>query len=145
MIISDQQHAFLDRRKVGRLGTASAGGDPHVVPVCFACLGDIVFIAIDEKPKNGDPRSLKRLRNIMANNRVCLIVDHYADAWDELGWVMLRGRARVEMVAAEARTGSMGIGLLRARYRQYRDMVLEEHPMIVIDVDRCTDWGDLAR
>ena len=54
---------------------------------------------------------------------------------------MLRGRAHVEPVAGEQRTG---IELLRARYHQYREMALEQRPMIVIDVDLCTSWGDLS-
>lgn len=142
MIISDQQRGFLARRQVARLGTADSAGFPHVVPVCFACAGDTVFIAIDEKPKGVDPLMLKRLRNIMENPQVCLMVDRYSEEWGELGWVMLRGRARVQMGAAEVRTG---VALLRARYRQYDDMALEERPMIVIDIDLCTSWGDLTR
>ncbi len=141
MIISGQQRAFLNRRRVGHLGTASADAAPHVLPVCFACAGDTVFVPIDEKPKSGDPRTMKRLRNIIENSRVCLTVDRYSDDWDELGWVMMRGHARVQMVAAEAHTG---IELLRARYPQYSDMALEERPMIVIDIDLCTDWGNLT-
>ncbi|MDF1720244.1 MAG: TIGR03668 family PPOX class F420-dependent oxidoreductase [Minwuia sp.] len=142
MIISQQQRAFLSRRPVGRLGTASGDGFPHVVPVCFALAGDTVFIPIDEKKKTGDPRLLKRLRNIMENEKVCLLVDRYSEDWAELGWVMLRGKARVEMVAAEVHTA---VQLLRVRYHQYADMDLESRPIIVIDVDLCTHWGDLTR
>lgn len=142
MIISGQQRGFLNRRQVARLGTSDSAGFPHVMPVCFACAGDTVFIAIDEKPKGGDPRMLKRLRNIMENPQVCLMADRYSDEWDELGWVMLRGKARVEMCASEVHTG---LTLLRARYHQYGGMALEERPMIVIDIDLCTSWGDLTR
>ncbi len=141
MIIPNEERAFMKGRPVGRLGTADGSGYPHVVPVCFAVGGNTVFIPIDEKPKRGDPRGLKRLRNIIENDRVCLMIDRYADDWSDLGWVMLRGRARVELVAAELHTA---IELLRARYHQYRDMALEERPMIVIDVELCTSWGDLS-
>lgn len=141
MIIPGEERAFIRTRPVGRLGTADSTGYPHVVPVCFAVGGNTVFIPIDEKPKRGDPRGLKRLRNIMVNERVCLTIDRYSADWSELGWVMLRGRAHVEPVAGEQRTG---IELLRARYHQYREMALEQRPMIVIDVDLCTSWGDLS-
>lgn len=141
MIIPTGERAFIEDRPVGRLGTADGAGYPHVVPVCFAVAGNRVFIPIDGKPKRGDPRDLKRLRNIMENERVCLMIDRYAEDWADLGWVMLRGRARVEPVAAELHTA---IELLRARYYQYRDMALEQRPMIVIDVDLCTSWGDLS-
>jgi len=141
MIISDQERAFIKCRPVGRLGTADAAGYPHVVPVCFAIAGNTIYIPVDEKPKRGDPRALKRLRNIVENERVCLMIDRYAADWTELGWVMLRGRALVERNAAEFATG---LELLRARYHQYRTMVLEERPMIIIDVELCTSWGDIA-
>ena len=141
MIIPTEERAFIKDRPVGRLGTADGAGYPHVVPVCFAIGGNTVFIPIDEKPKRGDPRDLKRLRNILENERVCLMIDRYAEDWSDLGWVMLRGRARVERVAAELHTA---IELLRARYHQYREMALEQRPMIVIDVDLCTSWGDLS-
>lgn len=141
MIIPTEERAFIKDRPVGRLGTADGAGFPHVVPVCFAIAGNTVFIPIDEKPKRGDPRDLKRLRNIMENERVCLMIDRYADDWSDLGWVMLRGRARVEPVAAELH---MAIELLRARYPQYRGMALAQRPMIIIDVELCTSWGDLS-
>lgn len=141
MIIPSEERAFIKARPVARLGTADGAGYPHVVPVCFAVTGDTVFIPIDEKPKRGDPRDLKRLRNILENDRVCLMIDRYAEDWSDLGWVMLRGRARVEPVAVDMHRA---IELLRARYHQYREMALAQRPMVVIDVDLCASWGDLS-
>ena len=86
----DPDHlAWLDLRRVGHLATADADGTPSVVPVCFA-LADIggertAAVAIDEKPKGGDPRALRRLRNIAARPEVALVADDYREAWSELG------------------------------------------------------------
>lgn len=134
--------AFLERQRVGRLATAEASGAPHIVPVCYALSdGARVHIAIDEKPKRGDPRRLKRLRNIASDPRVMLLVDRYDEDWSRLAWVALRGRAEIlegggEHVAA--------LAALRARYEPYRAMNLEALPVIAIRVLSVASWGRLA-
>ena len=62
--------------RVARLATADAAGRPHIVPVTFAVEGDVVYSAVDVKPKRGT--ALKRLVNVAANPAVALLVDHYA-------------------------------------------------------------------
>lgn len=134
--------AFLERQRVGRLATAEVSGAPHIVPVCYALSdGARVHIAIDEKPKRGDPRRLKRLRNIVSDPRVMLLVDRYDEDWSRLAWVALRGRAEIlegggEHVAA--------LAALRARYEPYRAMNLEALPVIAIRVLSVASWGRLA-
>ena len=97
-------HQFLQRRRLAHLATADVNGTPHVVPVCFAIDGETVYIAIDEKPKSGDVRRLRRLRNIAENPLVAIVADVYDDRdWSRLGFVLLRGRARIlEASAGEA-------------------------------------------
>ncbi|WP_417515427.1 TIGR03668 family PPOX class F420-dependent oxidoreductase [Minwuia sp.] len=140
-MISREERSFAMGQPVGRLGTVDSAQSPHVVPVCFALAGDTIYIPVDEKPKAGDPRRLKRLRNIDQNGRVCLMVDRYVEDWSQLGWVMFRGDALIE---DEGRNRTVGIKLLRARYPQYRNMALEERPLIVIKVDLVTSWGVLS-
>jgi len=41
----------VDAEGVARLATVGADGRPHVVPVCFALDGDMLYTAVDEKPK----------------------------------------------------------------------------------------------
>jgi PPOX class probable F420-dependent enzyme len=79
--------------RVARLATADAAGRPHIVPVTFAVDGDVVYSAVDAKPKRGT--ALKRLANVAANPAVALLVDHYADDWNELWWVRADGTGRV--------------------------------------------------
>ncbi len=86
------------------------------MPVCFALHENSLYITIDQKPK-GNPRSLKRLRNIAENPTVALVADRYDEDWTRLGWVMLRGRAEILDSGAEH---DMAQDLLRARYPQYR-------------------------
>jgi len=139
-MIGEVERRFLDARRVGHLATADAGGQPHVVPVCYAVVGDAAYITIDEKPKTGDVTRMKRLRNIAANPSVALVVDRYDENWSRLGWVMLRGRAEILTGGAEHKAAQ---AMLRARYVQYRSMWLEELPVIAIRVARVSGWGAL--
>ena len=70
--------------RVARLATVSATGQPHLVPVTFAVDGDMIYTAVDHKPKT--TTRLRRLANIAANPQVTLLADHYADDWDQLWW-----------------------------------------------------------
>jgi PPOX class probable F420-dependent enzyme len=63
--------------RVTRLATADAAGRPHIVPVMFAVEGDVVYGAVDAKPKRR--AVLKRLANVAAKPAVALLVDLYAD------------------------------------------------------------------
>lgn len=139
--MTPRQQRFLEKGRVGRLATTSPAGLPHVVPVCYALDGPAVWIALDEKPKTVEPRRLARVRNIMANPHAALVVDHYDHSdWSRLGWVMVRGAATL----VEPDTAHEGaIAALRRRYRQYRDMRLEESLLICIAATRVTDWGKL--
>lgn len=141
-MLSSEERSFVMRHRVARLGTVDSVPAPLVVPVCYALDGDRIFIVIDEKPKSGDFRSLKRLRNIADNDRVCLTVDHYEDDWSHLGWVMIRGRATIADSGAAFPTA---LELLRERYLGYRTMTLEDRPLIVIAIERVTSWGELDR
>jgi len=138
---SEAQRRFLEERRVAHLATADASGTPHVVPVCFALAGASVYIAIDEKPKRGDPRALKRLRNIRENPRVALVADRYDEDWARLGWVMVRGRAEILDDGPER---DQALRRLRARYPQLRAMALEGLPVIAIRIARTVAWGRLT-
>jgi coenzyme F420-0:L-glutamate ligase/coenzyme F420-1:gamma-L-glutamate ligase len=99
-------------------------------------------VALDEKPKRGDsPRQLRRVRNILDNPRVAIVADVYGEDWSRLGFVLLRGLARLVDGGAEH---AAAIDALRSRYRQYREMNLEARPIIAADIERVTMWGDLG-
>ncbi len=133
-------HRFVDFSRVARLATADAKGVPHLVPVCFAVAMSRLYITIDEKPKKASGHAMKRIRNILENPAVAVLVDRYDDDWTRLGWVMMRGRAEIlddgpEHAAAQA--------LLKARYLQLAAMRIETEPVIAIAIERVTHWGNL--
>src|SRR5260370_17250469 len=78
---------------VARLATAGPDRRPHIVPITFAPADGSLFFAVDQKPKR--TRNLQRLRNIVANPAVSVLVDHYEDDWFSLWWVRVVGTARI--------------------------------------------------
>jgi coenzyme F420-0:L-glutamate ligase / coenzyme F420-1:gamma-L-glutamate ligase len=139
--LSPEQAAFLVRQRVARLATADAAGAPHAVPVCFAYSGGGIFIALDDKPKDVPPARLKRVRNILENPRVALVVDRYAEDWSLLAFVMVRGRAELVEPGTEAHASA--VRLLRGKYHQYEEMRIEDNPVISIRPERVASWGAL--
>ena len=140
-MLSARERAFIEARRVAHLATADRTAVPQVVPVCFGLAGDVLYIAIDQKPKREGGRPLKRLRNIAENPRVSVVFDRYDEDWRRLGWVMLHGRAGILANGAEHDRAQ---ALLRARYRQLEAMAIGPLPVIVIRIERVASWGDLA-
>ena len=60
---------------VGRLATVRRDGRPHVVPICFVVMEEVVYTAVDDKPKRH--RHLQRVSNITATGTASLLVDEY--------------------------------------------------------------------
>ena len=139
-MLSERQARFLAELRVGHLATADAGAVPHLVPVCFVVSEGALYITIDQKPK-GDPRALKRLRNIIENPVAAFVADRYDEDWTRLGWVMLRGPAEILAQGAEHDRAQ---AMLRSRYPQYQGMALDDLPVIAIRIGRVTSWGNLS-
>jgi PPOX class probable F420-dependent enzyme len=141
MLVKKPIRQYLDVAPLGRLATADDEGRPHAVPVCFALLDGDVVTPIDEKPQDVSPENLRRVRNIRANPRVCLVVDHYAEDWSELGWVQIRGMAIV--VLSDDPTHSPAVTALREKYEQYKKHSLEKRPILRIRPGSVRSWGSL--
>jgi PPOX class probable F420-dependent enzyme len=139
--LSPEQTAFLVRQRVARLATADAAGRPHAIPVCFAYAPGSIFIALDEKPKDVPATRLKRVRNILENPDVSLVADRYAENWDLLAFVMVRGRA--ELLKPGSEEHAAAVRLLRGKYHQYEAMRIEENPIIAVRAEKAASWGAL--
>ena len=115
--------------RVARLATVDADGTPHIVPFTFAVAGDVIWSAVDDKPKRS--RELRRLANIRNTPAVSVLVDHYDDDWTRLWWVRADGTAEV--------VDDGPVDLLAEKYPQYR-----EHPpagpFVKITVARWSEW-----
>jgi PPOX class probable F420-dependent enzyme len=130
---------LLAAARTATLATVAPDGQPRLVPVCFALHDGRVWIALDEKPKQGpDPRSLARVRDVLARPGVSLLVEHWSEDWSELAWLRLSGRATLIEPASVA---PGVVPALRARYPQYLDHDLEARPMLAVEVDRVVRWA----
>lgn len=131
----DESRQRLGEARVARLATMSAEGQPHIVPITFAVDHDVIYSAIDSKPKSTP--HLRRLSNIHANPRVAVLADHYDEDWSALWWVRADGMAAILASQAEMTAPA---GLLAGRYSQYRDNP-PTGPVIAIRVARWTGWS----
>jgi len=124
----------VETARVARLATVGVDGHPHLVPVCFAVDGEVVYSAVDHKPKR--TIRLRRIANIEATEHACLLVDAYREDWSTLWWVRLDGTGRV--VADPAET-ARAVALLVAKYEQYARRP-PTGPVLAIDVTRWSGW-----
>jgi PPOX class probable F420-dependent enzyme len=110
-----------------------------VVPVCFVLLGETLYQAIDGKPKSVNPAQLRRVKNVRANPRAALLIDHYVEDWRRLWYVLLRGKARIVDKGPEQQRA---IVALRKKYPQYRTTVplAADALVIAIDVRQLRHW-----
>ncbi len=120
---------------VARLATVGPDGRPHIVPITFATADGSLYFSVDQKPKR--TKNLQRLRNIVANPAVSVLVDHYEDDWSSLWWVRVDGTARIVEKGPEF---DEAMSLLSARYEQYRSN-RPEGPVVEIKVERMTGWS----
>lgn len=136
MELTGAARRFVAEAPVGRFATVDQHGAPHIIPICFALVGDHLYSVVDEKPKR--TTRLQRLRNIEANPSVALVIDRYSDDWSQLAWVMVRGDASVIESGEEY---AEALRVLREKYPQYRSMELDGRPMIRIAPHRVNTWG----
>jgi PPOX class probable F420-dependent enzyme len=91
---------------------------------------------VDDKPKR--TRNLRRLRHIAENPRASIVVDVWDEDWSRLAWVMVEGHAEVLTAGADF---TRAVGLLRAKYAQYRAMDLERDGAVVrLAAERIRTW-----
>lgn len=134
MTPEDARARFADA-PIAYLATVGADGGPHIVPITFALEGNVMYTALDAKPKRGTP--LRRFENVAANPRVSLLVDAYDPDWSRLWWARADGRAEVVTDGDRLRRA---LSTLRSRYPQYGDVAVGG-PAMVIEVGRWSGWS----
>ena len=123
---------FVQLERVCRVATSGAAGMPHVVPVCHALAGGKLYIG------SGTGRKMK---NLVENPQVTVVVDVYSDAWSLLRGVMIQGRAKVFERGPRFRRGR---DLLYRKYPQYsREAALSPSDSVIVEVTptRVFSWG----
>ncbi len=96
----------------GVLGTVHPRRAVDAVPVVYIADAGCIILPIDSvKPKRR--ARLQRLRNLDADPRVVLLVDHYDADWSQLWWVRVHGAAH------EATPGGLQLERLAAAFPAY--------------------------
>lgn len=148
-ILSGGQRAFVEPARRAVLATIASDGRPRLVPVCFVLDSSrpVFYTPLDEKPKNvNDVTHLARVRDVLADSRVSVLVDRWDEDWTQLAWVRCHGSATiVEPGGAAEVERDAAIGALRRKYPQYTAHRLELLPIIRIAIARTTSWGALGR
>jgi PPOX class probable F420-dependent enzyme len=126
---------LLETERVGHLGLIDDDGRPRVLPVTFALVGEKIWSAVDDKPKQVPGADLARVRWLRARPRSTLTVDHYADDWSRLAWVQLLGETTIVAVAGHEPV----VEALSARYQPYRERS-PRGPLLRLDPERCVWW-----
>lgn len=125
----------LTGAEVGRLATVNDASGPHLVPCCFALDGEVVYSAVDHKPKS--TTALRRLANLRANPAASLLVDHYDGTdWSALWWIRVDGKGRVIDDPAER---DRAVAALVAKYPQYAAHP-PAGPAIAIEITTWRAW-----
>jgi PPOX class probable F420-dependent enzyme len=119
----------------GVLCTMHAERGVDAVPVAFAVDGDgFVGVPVDRvKPKAS--MRLQRERNLEADSRATLLVEHWDAAdWSRLWWV----RAELRWQGESDRSGALA-ALLADRYAQYTDRPFAQ--VLVLRIVGVTGWS----
>jgi PPOX class probable F420-dependent enzyme len=132
---ADHARGRITEARVGRLASVRPDGTPHLVPVCFAVVGDRIVSAVDDKPKTTP--LLQRLANIRANPEVSVLVDHYSEDWSAVWWARADGRAHVVDTGIEREEA---LTALREKYDQYRAVPISGAAIVIV-VTRWAGWA----
>jgi len=132
---------FVRQHRVARLATLDERGRPHVVPICYAYARGRLYTPLDLKPKAVAPEGLRRVRNILANPQVQVLIDDYDEDWSRLAFVQLRGTAALLHEGAEYKRA---LRLLTRKYPQYQSLPLAGRPVIAVTVEGVVAWGRLG-
>ena len=139
--LTPQDETRIKARRIAHLATSDPQGMPHLIPICFVFDGDHFYSVLDQKPKRTPVTQLKRVRNILSNPNVAVVLDHYEEDWNRLWYVLVRGSAQLIREGEEHRRATL---MLREKYPQYLEMDIDDSPVIKITPEGITSWGEAA-
>lgn len=125
--------ASLLRNQRGYLAARGSEGEPHIVPVSFTWAGDVIWAAVNGKPRSTPVH--RQLAEIQSESRVTFLVDRWDEDWSRLAWLEARGRARQTSHAE----GEKVKKALQGKYAHYASFP-PEGPLIRIDVTGWFSW-----
>lgn len=102
-------------------------------------LADALYSPLDEKPKRvNDPRALRRVRNLLAEPRASVLVDHWDEDWSRLWFVNIAVLG--QLLDPKTPGHPPAVDALRAKYPQYRTQRLESRPILRLEIVGMNGW-----
>ncbi len=147
-VLSVAERAFLADARQAVLATIAPDGRPRLVPICHVVepVRPVLWTPLDEKPKAvSEVAGLARVRDILRDGRVTVLVDRWDEDWDRLAWLRCEGVASVIEPGSEVPDRTAAIAALRAKYPQYGTHDLEARPIIRVAIERVVSWGAIGR
>ena len=136
--LSEAEKRAINAKRVAHLASADPQAVPHLIPICFHYDGHRFYSVLDQKPKRTAVTNLKRVRNILSNPNVALVIDHWQEDWQGLWYVLINATADLLYEGPEHQ---QAIVSLREKYPQYRTMDLDTNPIIRITPTNIIRWG----
>ena len=144
-VLTPSQRGLLASARRAVLATIAPDGTPRLVPICFVLdkVRPVVYSPLDEKPKRVDePRELARVRDLLRDSRVSVLVDRWDEDWARLAWLRCHGTASLmDRAGIPAAEHDAAVAALRAKYPQYATHGLAGRPIIQIVLERATSWS----
>lgn len=147
-VLSVAERAFLADARQAVLATIAPDGRPRLVPICHVVepVRPVLWTPLDEKPKAvSEVAGLARVRDILRDGRVTVLVDRWDEDWDRLAWLRCEGVASVIEPGSSVADRTAAIAALRAKYPQYGTHDLEARPIIRVAIERVVSWGAIGR
>jgi PPOX class probable F420-dependent enzyme len=145
-VLSVAERAFIADARRAVLATITPDGRPRLVPICHVLEPGrpVLWTPLDQKPKAvADVTGLARVRDILRDGRVTVLVDRWDEDWGHLAWLRCEGLASVVEPGSGMADRTAAIAGLRAKYSPYSAHDLETRPIIRVAIERVVSWGAL--
>lgn len=130
-LLSERQVRFVEKPRIGRLGTVMRDGSPHVSPVWYRYESGAFLVLVD--------RGSMKHRNVGRDARVVFCVD---DARPPYHTVLVRGRATIEPAPGAAWREALAIHYLGEEdgRRYIAENMQSNNIMLRITPHRVSGW-----
>lgn len=121
---TDNELAYLNSQRLGRLATVGADGAPHVVPVGFHYNSALATIDVGGHAFG----ATRKFRDVQHEHRVSLVVDDLAstDPWTPRG-IEVRGTAEALTYGGESLGSGYSAEMIRIYPRRIVEWGIESH------------------
>ncbi|HXZ99010.1 MAG TPA: PPOX class F420-dependent oxidoreductase [Candidatus Binatia bacterium] len=124
-VFTEPEIAYLRGQRLGRLATAGADHQPHVMPVAFRYNPDTDTIDIGG---HGGFASRKKWRDVESSHRAAIVIDDVLPPWKPRG-VEIRGTAETLTEGGQSVQASFDPELIRIHPRRIYSWGIEGNPV----------------